>query len=61
MYTDLLTNEHLKSLLNIGTSKISPQLQTIVGGKSQLHTSQHFICHVCYKVCVVHYLQCIKC
>lgn len=34
-----LTDEHLKSLLIIGTSKISPQLQTIVSGKSQLHKS----------------------
>ncbi|UYV72726.1 EPM2AIP1 [Cordylochernes scorpioides] len=39
VYRSKLTDEHLKSLLIIGTSKISPQLQTIVGGKSQLHTS----------------------
>ncbi|UYV73426.1 EPM2AIP1 [Cordylochernes scorpioides] len=39
VYRSKLTDEHFKSLLIIGTSKISPQLQTIVGGKSQLHTS----------------------
>ncbi|GFQ71051.1 proteinral transcription factor ii-i repeat domain-containing protein 2a [Trichonephila clavata] len=39
VYRSKLTDEHLKSLLIIGTSKISPQLQTIVSGKSQLHKS----------------------
>ncbi|GFY76828.1 general transcription factor II-I repeat domain-containing protein 2B [Trichonephila inaurata madagascariensis] len=39
VYRSQLTDEHLKSLLIIGTSKIDPQLQTIVGGKSQLHKS----------------------
>ena len=34
VYRSKLTDEHLKSLLIIGTSKISPQLQTIVSGKS---------------------------
>ncbi|GFQ99871.1 proteinral transcription factor ii-i repeat domain-containing protein 2a [Trichonephila clavata] len=38
-YRSKLTDEHLKSLLIIGTSKISPQLQTIVSGKSHLHKS----------------------
>ncbi|GFR26619.1 proteinral transcription factor ii-i repeat domain-containing protein 2a [Trichonephila clavata] len=36
VYRSKLTDEHLKSLLIIGTS---PQLQTIVSGKSQLHKS----------------------
>ena len=39
VYRSKLTDEHLKSLLIIGTSKIGPQLQTIVSGKSQLHKS----------------------
>jgi hypothetical protein len=39
VYRSQLTDEHLKSLLIIGTSKIRPQLQTIVSGKSQLHKS----------------------
>ncbi|GFQ99430.1 general transcription factor II-I repeat domain-containing protein 2 [Trichonephila clavata] len=39
VYRSKLTDEHLKSLLIIDTSKISPQLQTIVSGKSQLHKS----------------------
>ncbi|GFQ71342.1 proteinral transcription factor ii-i repeat domain-containing protein 2a [Trichonephila clavata] len=39
VYRSKLADEHLKSLLIIGTSKISPQLQTIVSGKSQLHKS----------------------
>ncbi|GFR20216.1 proteinral transcription factor ii-i repeat domain-containing protein 2a [Trichonephila clavata] len=39
VYRSKLTDEHLKSLLILGTSKISPQLQTIVSGKSQLHKS----------------------
>ncbi|GFR33622.1 general transcription factor II-I repeat domain-containing protein 2 [Trichonephila clavata] len=39
VYRSKLTDEHLISLLIIGTSKISPQLQTIVSGKSQLHKS----------------------
>ncbi|GFR16534.1 proteinral transcription factor ii-i repeat domain-containing protein 2a [Trichonephila clavata] len=39
VYRSKLTDEHLKSLLIIGTSKISLQLQTIVSGKPQLHKS----------------------
>ena len=39
VYRSTLTDEHLKSLLIIGTSKIDPQVQTIVSEKSQLHKS----------------------
>lgn len=39
VYRYKLTDEHLKPLLISGTSKMNPQLQTIVYGKSQLHKS----------------------
>jgi hypothetical protein len=39
IYRSKLTDEHLKSLLIISTSKLDPQLQTIVSGKLQLHKS----------------------
>jgi hypothetical protein len=40
IYRSKLTDEHLKSLLIISTSKLDPQLQTIVSGKLQLHKSR---------------------
>jgi hypothetical protein len=39
IYRSKLTDEHLKSLLIISTSKLDPQLQAIVSGKLQLHKS----------------------
>jgi hypothetical protein len=39
IYRSKLTDEHLKSLLIIPTSKLDPQLQTVVSGKLQLHKS----------------------
>jgi hypothetical protein len=40
IYRSKLTDEHLKSLLIISTSKLDPQQQTIVSGKLQLHKSR---------------------
>jgi hypothetical protein len=39
IYRSKLTDEHLKSLLIISTSKLDPRLQTIVSGELQLHKS----------------------
>lgn len=46
VYRSKLTDEHLKSFLIIGTSKIGSQLQNIVSKKLQLHISHWYFIQV---------------